>query len=122
MGSVANLVMRKNSTLTDEDMLHLKRHGRAVEESEGRLEILNTFRGPALQLFMRDGATSRALVGVVALDRAVGATVADEGVRDREVNQRCSRVPPRQVCRNARMLSKHSPPQSQEWSPRPREQ
>ena len=39
---------------------------------------MNTFRGPALQLFMRDGATSRALVGVVALDRAVGATVADE--------------------------------------------
>ena len=79
MGSVANLVMRKNSTaLTDDDMLHLERHGRAVEESGGRLEILNTFRGPALQNFMRDGASSRALVSVVALDRAVGAAVADE--------------------------------------------
>ena len=78
MGSVANLVMRKNSTLSDADMLHLERHGRAVEESGGRLDILNTFRGPALQNFMRDGASSRALVGILALDRAVGATVADE--------------------------------------------
>ena len=51
MGSVANLVMRKNSTLSDADMLHLERHGRAVEESGGRLEILATFRGPALQNF-----------------------------------------------------------------------
>ena len=78
MGSVANLLMRKNSTLTDADMLHLERHGHAVEESGGRLEVLDTFRGPALQNFMRDGATSRALVSVVALDRAVGAAVADE--------------------------------------------
>ena len=85
MGSVANLVMRKNSTLTDEDMLHLERHGRAVEESGGRLEVLSTFRGPALQNFMRDGASSRALVGILALDRAVARLAGPATTKRRRV-------------------------------------
>ena len=55
-------------------------HGREIEETEGRLEVLHTFRGPPLKSFLRarDSSDVRALLAFVALERRMGPTVADD--------------------------------------------
>jgi len=75
-------LLRRSRSLNDHEVFHLARHGRAVAETEGRIEVLDTFRGPALRRYALSGtgADARAIVGLVALDRVVGSAVADNSV------------------------------------------
>ena len=51
-----------------------QRHGSFILESEGHCEVLDTFKGPALESYARD---TRALIGLVRLDEVVGSAIAD---------------------------------------------
>jgi hypothetical protein len=72
--------LKRSKSLSAAQAQQLAGHGREIEETEGRLEVLHTFRGPPLKAFLRarDSSDVRALLAFVALERRMGPTVADD--------------------------------------------
>jgi len=65
---------RKQRSLGDTERGDLQRHGSFILETDGHCEVLDTFKGPALESYARD---TRALIGLVRLDEVVGSAIAD---------------------------------------------